>query len=171
VAHFAKPEQGSWTELYPQLGTDPVNYDDSIDPQWFEDERDAVFRRSWLNVGRVEQLARTGSYFTKELDVLRTSVILVRDADLDRIIAGPDADGWSALDAAALRATDGLLASGEIDDASWATLAEHFDEAALLDFVFTVASSSSTSPTNPSSRCASTSVRSPPGSTVTRSTR
>jgi len=81
VAHFAKPEQGSWTELYPQLGTDPVNYDDSIDPQWFEDERDAVFRRSWLNVGRVEQLARTGSYFTKELDVLRTSVILVRDAD------------------------------------------------------------------------------------------
>ncbi len=81
MAHFAKPEQGSWTELYPQLGTDPVNYDDSIDPQWFEDERDAVFRRSWLNVGRVEQLARTGSYFTKELDVLRTSVILVRDAD------------------------------------------------------------------------------------------
>jgi phenylpropionate dioxygenase-like ring-hydroxylating dioxygenase large terminal subunit len=81
VAHFAKPEQGSWTELYPQLGTDPVNYDDSIDPQWFEDERDAVFRRSWLNVGRVEQLARTGSYFTKELDVLRTSVILVRGAD------------------------------------------------------------------------------------------
>lgn len=60
------------------------------------------------------------------------------DADLDRIIAGPDADGWSILDAAALRATDGLLASGEIDDASWATLAEHFDEAALLDFVFTV---------------------------------
>jgi phenylpropionate dioxygenase-like ring-hydroxylating dioxygenase large terminal subunit len=81
VAHFAKPEEGSWTEHYAHLGTGPVSYDDSIDPQWFEDEREAVFKRSWLNVGRVEQLPRTGSYFTKELDVARTSVILVKAAD------------------------------------------------------------------------------------------
>ncbi len=81
MAHFAKPEEGSWTEHYAHLGTGPVSYDDSIDPQWFEDEREAVFKRSWLNVGRVEQLPRTGSYFTKELDVARTSVILVKAAD------------------------------------------------------------------------------------------
>ncbi len=78
MAHFAKPEAGSWTEHYSHLGTDPVDYDDSIDPQWFEDEREAVFKRSWLNVGRVEQLPRKGSYFTKELDVASTSLILVR---------------------------------------------------------------------------------------------
>ena len=30
MAHFAKPEEGSWTELYPHLGTGPVNYDDSM---------------------------------------------------------------------------------------------------------------------------------------------
>ena len=81
MAHFAKPAEGSWTEHYPQLGTTPVDYRDSIDPEWFEDEREAVFGRSWLNVGRVEQLARVGSYFTRELDVARTSVIVVRGAD------------------------------------------------------------------------------------------
>ena len=81
MAHFAKPAEGSWTESYPHLGTAPVNYEDSIDPEWFEDEREAVFKRSWLNVGRIEQLPRVGSYFTKELEVARTSVVLVRGAD------------------------------------------------------------------------------------------
>ena len=41
-------------------------------------ERDAIFKRAWLNVGRVEQLPRKGSYFTKELKVANTSIILVR---------------------------------------------------------------------------------------------
>ena len=87
MAHFAKPAEGSWTEAYPHLGTAPVDYNDSIDPQWFDDERSAVFARSWLNVGRVEQLPRVGSYFTKELEVARTSVVIVRGAD-DTIRAG-----------------------------------------------------------------------------------
>jgi phenylpropionate dioxygenase-like ring-hydroxylating dioxygenase large terminal subunit len=81
VAHFTKPAEGSWTELYPHLGTAPVSYQDSIDPEWFEDEREAVFKRSWLNLGRVEQLPRKGSYFTRELDAARTSLIIVRGAD------------------------------------------------------------------------------------------
>jgi phenylpropionate dioxygenase-like ring-hydroxylating dioxygenase large terminal subunit len=34
-----------------------------------------------LNVGRVERLPRAGSYFTKELDAARTSVIVVKGAD------------------------------------------------------------------------------------------
>ena len=68
MAHFAKPAEGSWTEHSPHLGTAPVDYRDSIDPEWFEDEREAVFKRSWLNVGRIEQLPRVGSYFTREID-------------------------------------------------------------------------------------------------------
>jgi len=81
VAHFAKPDEGSWTERYPHLGTGPVSYQDSVDPEWYEDEREAVFKRSWLNIGRVEQLPRKGSYFTRELDVAGTSLIIVRGAD------------------------------------------------------------------------------------------
>jgi len=82
MAHFPKPEEGSWTEHYPHLGTQPVDFSDSTSPEFYELEREAIFRRTWLNLGRVEQLPRVGSYFTKELDAAGTSVIVVR--------AGPD---------------------------------------------------------------------------------
>jgi phenylpropionate dioxygenase-like ring-hydroxylating dioxygenase large terminal subunit len=81
VPHFAKPAEGSWTAHYPELGTSPVDYRDSVDPAYYEAEREAVFKRTWLNVGRVERLPRTGSYFTRELAVADTSLILVRGKD------------------------------------------------------------------------------------------
>ena len=77
MAHFTKPSE-SWTEHF-GLATTPVSYEDSINPAHYELERDAIFRKTWLNVGRTEQLPRKGSYFTKELDAARTSVIVVRD--------------------------------------------------------------------------------------------
>jgi len=80
MPHFTKPAEGTWTEHYPELGTGPVSYEDSISPDHYELERDAIFRRTWLNVGRVEQLTRAGSYFTRELDAARTSVVVVRDS-------------------------------------------------------------------------------------------
>jgi phenylpropionate dioxygenase-like ring-hydroxylating dioxygenase large terminal subunit len=80
MSHFTKPPEGSWTEHY-GLGTGPVSYEDSISPAHYELERDAIFRRTWLNVGRVEQLPRVGSYFTRELDAARTSVVVLRDSD------------------------------------------------------------------------------------------
>ena len=83
MAHFAKPAEGSWTEHYPELGTGPVSYEDSISPEHYERERKAIFGRTWLNVGRVEQLPRNGSYFTKELDAAGTSLVVVRGADGD----------------------------------------------------------------------------------------
>ena len=76
-----KPAEGSWTAHYPELGTEPMSYEDSISPEFYELEREAIFKRSWLNVGRVEQLPRKGSYFTKELAVANTSVVVVRDMD------------------------------------------------------------------------------------------
>src|SRR5690242_12790896 len=79
MAHFPKPDEGSWTEHH-KIDKGPLSYADSISPEHYELERDAIFRRTWLNVGRVEQLPRRGSYFTKELDAARTSVILVRDS-------------------------------------------------------------------------------------------
>jgi phenylpropionate dioxygenase-like ring-hydroxylating dioxygenase large terminal subunit len=80
MPHFTKPGEGSWTEHY-GIDTGPVSYEDSISPDHYELERDAIFRRTWLNVGRVEQLPRTGSYFTRELDAARTSVVIVRGTD------------------------------------------------------------------------------------------
>ena len=78
MSRYPKPPEGSWTAHF-GLGTEPMSYEDSISPEFWELERDAIFRRAWLNVGRVEQLPRNGSYFTKEIVAARTSVIVVRD--------------------------------------------------------------------------------------------
>lgn len=83
MTRFPKPPEGSWTEHYPGLGTAPVSYEDSVSAEFYELERAAIFKRAWLNVGRVESIPRKGSYFTKELDVAKTSIIVVRDTDGD----------------------------------------------------------------------------------------
>ena len=76
-----KPGEGSWTQHYPNLDTGLISYEDSVSPEFYELEREAIFKRAWLNVGRVERLPRKGSYFTKELKVANTSIIVVRNAD------------------------------------------------------------------------------------------
>src|SRR5215211_7221950 len=78
MPHFPKPAEGSWTEHYPQLSTEPTSYTDSTSPEFYEREREAIFGRTWLNLGRIEQLPRVGSFFTREIDAAGTSVIVVR---------------------------------------------------------------------------------------------
>jgi phenylpropionate dioxygenase-like ring-hydroxylating dioxygenase large terminal subunit len=77
---FEKPPVGSWTEAF-GLDTGPVSFKGAYDPEFFELEKEAVFRRSWLNVGRVEDLPRPGTYFTKELEFLNVSVLVVQGMD------------------------------------------------------------------------------------------
>jgi glycine betaine catabolism A len=79
VTSFPKPPEGTWTEHYPDLGTAGVSFEDSVSPEFFEFERDAIFRRAWLNVGRVDDLPRRGSWFTKDIVAARTSVLVTRD--------------------------------------------------------------------------------------------
>ena len=81
MSTFPRPPEGSWTAHYPQLGTSRVSFEDSVSPEFYELERDAIFRRAWLNVGRVDDLPRNGTYFTKELAVARTSLLVARDMD------------------------------------------------------------------------------------------
>ncbi|ORA80544.1 (2Fe-2S)-binding protein [Mycolicibacter kumamotonensis] len=83
MPHFPKPAAGSWTQAYPELGTEPVDYSDSFDPAHFADEQEAIFKRTWLNVGRIERLPKVGSYFTRELPSVckGTSIIVVKGKD------------------------------------------------------------------------------------------
>ncbi|HVJ52605.1 MAG TPA: carboxymuconolactone decarboxylase family protein [Aliidongia sp.] len=59
-------------------------------------------------------------------------------AEIARISAGPNAPGWSPIDAALLRAVDELHRDAVISDATWAALATRFDTQQLLDIIFTV---------------------------------
>ena len=88
MSFFPKPAAGSWTENWPELGTAPVNYEDSISEEFFAAERKAVFERSWLCVGRSERLPRKGSYFTRELPGRLASIVVTRDHDRRRFIPG-----------------------------------------------------------------------------------
>ena len=74
MTRWPKPTEGSWTEHYPDLGTGPVSFRDSTSPEFYAAEREAIFKRAWLNVGRVEELPRVGSYFTKDIAAVGTSI-------------------------------------------------------------------------------------------------
>jgi len=76
-----KPDSGFWHDAYPELGRGPISLDDCVSSDFFEQEKEHVFRKNWLYVARVEQLPKKGSYITRELPVLGTSVLLVRGRD------------------------------------------------------------------------------------------
>lgn len=58
--------------------------------------------------------------------------------ELARIAHGPEAAGWSAMDAALLRAVDELHVDYFISDETWSTLASNYTNEQLVDLVFTV---------------------------------
>ncbi len=60
------------------------------------------------------------------------------DDDIERIVTGPDAGGWSPEDAALLRAADELHADSRIGDVTWAELADRYDEQQLIEVCMVV---------------------------------
>ncbi|MGX6450169.1 carboxymuconolactone decarboxylase family protein [Patulibacter sp. S7RM1-6] len=58
--------------------------------------------------------------------------------ELLRVVAGPAAPGWSDRDRALLLAAEGLVLAGDLDDATWATLRAHLDEAEAIELLFLV---------------------------------
>ncbi len=70
-----------WTLDHPELGTGPLPLEIYTNPDYFERERELIFRRTWLNVGRQEEIPNPGDYFVKELSVCDTSIIVIRGKD------------------------------------------------------------------------------------------
>jgi phenylpropionate dioxygenase-like ring-hydroxylating dioxygenase large terminal subunit len=70
-----------WHDRYPELGTEPLPIEPYISRTYFEKERERIFRKVWLNVGRVEQIPQPGAYFVKDLAVCNTSILVVRGKD------------------------------------------------------------------------------------------
>ena len=58
--------------------------------------------------------------------------------EVDTIAGRGDGVAWSPLEAAALAATDELLAGHRVLDATWAVLAAHLDERQLVELLFVV---------------------------------
>jgi alkylhydroperoxidase family enzyme len=58
----------------------------------------------------------------------------ITSEEIERIIQGSAAPGWSEHDAAVLRGVEELLVEQMISDDTWATLAKSWDEAQLIEF-------------------------------------
>lgn len=70
-----------WSLEYPELGTDPVPTEPCISPEYFELERERVFKKVWLYVGRVEEVPNPGDYLMKDLPAANTSIVVTRGKD------------------------------------------------------------------------------------------
>lgn len=70
-----------WAEKYPDLGTAPVPTEPYISEEYFALERDRIFRRTWLNVGRVEEIPNAGDFLAREIAICSASVLIIRGSD------------------------------------------------------------------------------------------
>jgi phenylpropionate dioxygenase-like ring-hydroxylating dioxygenase large terminal subunit len=64
-----------------RLGTDPTPAAPYYDPEWFELEREAVFKRTWLNIGHMCELAEPGSFIVRPVEVAKASILIVHGKD------------------------------------------------------------------------------------------
>src|SRR3954451_141571 len=70
-----------WHDQHPELGTGPVPIEPYISQEYFNLERERIFRKVWLNVGREEEIPQPGNYLVKDLPVCGASILLVRGKD------------------------------------------------------------------------------------------
>ncbi len=59
-------------------------------------------------------------------------------AEVERVLVGPDADGWSPREQALLVAVDQLVHQHDLTDAAWDALQAHLDERARIELVMLV---------------------------------
>ena len=68
-------------DRYPDDGRDPVDIERYTSTEYFDREREAVFRRKWLNVGNILQAPKPGDYFVADIEVLDTSLVIIHGKD------------------------------------------------------------------------------------------
>ena len=107
-----------------QLGGD-LSADTTLDPVLREL---AVLRTGWL----------CGAPYQWGEHVRVARALGIDDAAIDRIRHGADASGWTAAEAAVLRAVEELHGDAMIGDATWAALAAHLDERQLVELLLVV---------------------------------
>ena len=58
-APITGPENAVTTQ-YADLGTGPVSTEPNRSPEYFEKEREKVFKKSWLHMGREQEIPNPG---------------------------------------------------------------------------------------------------------------
>jgi alkylhydroperoxidase family enzyme len=106
--------------------------------------------RKWLPFGGYLLGGATLPARDRELLILRTSArcksnyewshhaviarrVGIEQPTIDRVLQGPDAEGWSAHEATLMRAVDELHDNAALTDDTWAALASEYDQAQLIE--------------------------------------
>ena len=93
-------------------------------------------RERELLILRTAWLARAEYEWGQHVEIAKRAGL--GEAEIERVAAGPDAEGWSAADAALLRAADELFEESRLSEHSWEALRSRFSETQMMDLVFTV---------------------------------
>jgi phenylpropionate dioxygenase-like ring-hydroxylating dioxygenase large terminal subunit len=63
------------------VGTGPVPVLPYHDPKYYDLEREAIFRRVWLHVGRAAEVLEKGQFIVREIEIAKVSILIVRGSD------------------------------------------------------------------------------------------
>ncbi|MFT4151720.1 MAG: aromatic ring-hydroxylating dioxygenase subunit alpha [Paracoccaceae bacterium] len=66
-------------DSYPELGTGTIAVAPYIDPAYYELEKKYIFKKTWLHVGRVEEIPKVGDYIVRDIAVCDSSIVIARD--------------------------------------------------------------------------------------------
>lgn len=66
---------------FPEIGTGPVSIEPYVSPEYFELERERIFRNAWMLVCHETEIPNPGDYVVKDIAVLGASIIVVRGTD------------------------------------------------------------------------------------------
>lgn len=67
-----------WTQKY-NMSTAPISIDRYVSAEYFRLEQERVFKKSWLLLGREEEIAKPGDFFVHDVEVAGTSILITRD--------------------------------------------------------------------------------------------
>lgn len=70
-----------WHAKYPDMGTEPLSTDANLSQDIFDKQRDKIFKKVWLHVGRVERIAEPGEYFVADIAIAKASILVVHGRD------------------------------------------------------------------------------------------
>jgi len=72
-------QTSSLTDRFPHLGKGPVSIEPYISPEYFELEKEHIFKKTWIQVGRVEEIPKAGDFFVKDLHACDAQIIVARN--------------------------------------------------------------------------------------------
>ena len=65
----------------PAMIEGPIPVEPYVSAEFFEREREAIFKRAWLNLCRAEDLPEVGDFKVFEVEIWNASILLVRGKD------------------------------------------------------------------------------------------